>query len=142
MDPNYFFIDWPRVVEVLAAVVLMSFIIERALALVFESRLFIDNAKEKGIKEPIALVVGIVVCWFWHFDAVSVIFIQKSVTVPGVILTGAVVAGGSKGSLKLFRDVLKFKSTAEKNRQEIAEEKQKLELKRAKENSGGQGGGN
>jgi len=34
------------------------------------------------------------------------------VTIPGELLTGAVVAGGSKASLKLFHDVLDVRSSA------------------------------
>ena len=36
--------------------------------------------------------------------------------ISGYILTGAVVAGGSKASIKLFKDVMGFMSSAEKER--------------------------
>jgi hypothetical protein len=42
------------------------------------------------------------------------ILLKSKVTVLGAIITGAVVAGGSKASIKLFRDVLGFKSTAQR----------------------------
>ncbi len=42
------------------------------------------------------------------------ILLKSKVTLIGAIITGAVVAGGSKASIKLFRDVLGFKSTAQK----------------------------
>ncbi len=41
-DPNLFRLDWERTIEVLAAIVLLSMLLERALSLVFESRLYID----------------------------------------------------------------------------------------------------
>jgi hypothetical protein len=34
----------------------------------------------------------------------------------GYLITAAIIAGGSKASLKLFQDLLKVKSTAEKER--------------------------
>jgi len=53
------------------------------------------------------------------------IFLKEKVTFPGVVITGAIVAGGSKGSVKLFRDLLGFRSTAEASRLAPAQVKQK-----------------
>jgi hypothetical protein len=36
----------------------------------------------------------------------------------GMIITGAIIAGGTKGSIKLFNEVLGFKSSAEKARED------------------------
>jgi hypothetical protein len=112
MDPNLFHVDWGRLSEVLIAIIVMSFLIERALAVLFESRFFINRFKEKSLKELIAFVVAAAVCWYWDFDAVSMIFLKENVTALGTIVTGGVVAGGSKASIKLFHDVMKIKSTA------------------------------
>jgi hypothetical protein len=54
-----------------------------------------------------------------------VILVREHTQFWGHLLTGAVVAGGSKASIKLFQDVLGIRSTAEKERQAIAEEKRK-----------------
>ena len=43
MDPNLFHLDWERVGEVLTAIVVLSFVLERALAVPFESRLLINK---------------------------------------------------------------------------------------------------
>jgi hypothetical protein len=117
MDPNLFHLDWEQVGEVFAAVVLMAFIVERALAVLFESRFFIKRWKEKSLKELIAFAVAVLVCWYWKFDAVSMIFLKENVTMLGMVITGGVVAGGSKGSMKLFHDVMKFKSSALKEQE-------------------------
>ncbi|MFQ5640193.1 MAG: hypothetical protein ACE5IR_19610 [bacterium] len=117
MDPNLFYIDWARLFEALSAIVVLAFLIERALSLLFESRFFINRAQGKNLKELIAFGTGVLVCWYWDFDAVSIIFLKENVTVYGAVITGAVVAGGSKASVKLFRDILGFKSTAEAARQ-------------------------
>jgi hypothetical protein len=42
--------------------------------------------------------------------------LKESTTIPGAILTGAVIAGGSKGSMKLFRDIMGLRSLAEDER--------------------------
>lgn len=112
MDPNLFHVDWGRLSEVLIAIIVMSFLIERALAVLFESRFFINRFKEKSLKELIAFVVAALICWYWDFDAVSMIFLKENVTVYGAVITGAVVAGGSKASIKLFQDLMNVKSTA------------------------------
>jgi hypothetical protein len=116
MDPNLFFIDWERLTEVLVVIVVLSFFIERALAPLFESKFYINLAQGKSLKEVIAFFLGAVVCWYWDFDAFSVLLTKEKVTLLGSILTGAIIAGGSKASIKLFRDVLKFRSTSEAQR--------------------------
>lgn len=113
MDPNLFHLDWNRVGEVLIAIVIMSFLVERALAVLFGTRLFVERTSGKGIKELIAFIVGVVVCLLWDFDAVSMIFLKENVTWYGAVVTGGVVAGGSKASIKLFRDWMGFRSSAE-----------------------------
>lgn len=153
MDPNLFEFDLEKAGIILLALIFLSLIIERALALLFESRPFIDltedgnvlvkmkgidkekepelyaryinRRKRKGLKEMVSLVVSVTVCWLIHFDAISIVFehIGKT-TIPGYILTGAVVAGGSKGIMKLFRDWLKISSLAEQQRQSIINPKE------------------
>ena len=127
MDPNLFHVDYERLFEVLVTIVVLSFFIERALAVVFETRWFItiyekpnengNKKKRKGLKELIALVVSIAVCFFWKFDAFTIIVVARDkMQIPGYILTGLIIAGGSKASIKLFRDILGFMSSAEKER--------------------------
>jgi MFS-type transporter involved in bile tolerance (Atg22 family) len=131
MDPNLFHLDWERLFEVLITIVVLSFLTERALAVLFESRFFVGKLAEKSYKEPIAFVVCALVCVFWKFDALSTILLRERVTVYGAIITGAVIAGGSKASIKLFRDILGFMSSAEKERQ------LGLSAKKAKVDKGG-----
>jgi len=127
MDPNLFHVDWERVFEVLVAIVILAFLLERALAVLFESKWFVDRLQGKNLKELIAFVVGIAVCLFWDFDAVSMIFLKENVTVGGAVITGAIVAGGSKASIKLFRNLLGFMSDAEDERQKRRDKRLKDE---------------
>ncbi|MBC8472239.1 MAG: hypothetical protein H8D56_22485 [Planctomycetes bacterium] len=127
MDPNLFHLDWQQIGEVLAGVVIMAFIIERALAVLFESRFFLSRWKKKSLKELIAFLVAAAACWYWEFDAISMIFLKEKVTILGMIITGGVVAGGSKGAIKLFRGIMGFKSTAQEEQEEL-DKAEKLRL--------------
>jgi hypothetical protein len=98
--------------EVLFTIVVLSFFVERALSVLFESRFFIKRLSKKSLKELIAFIVGAVLCWYWDFDAISILLVKEKMTVYGFILTGAIIAGGSKGSVKLFKDLLGVKSSA------------------------------
>jgi hypothetical protein len=112
MDPNLFHLDWERTFEVLGAIVLLSMFVERALALLFEQKLFVKRFGGSPIKEIIAFAVSLVVCLKWKFDAVSMTILSDRISVIGQVVTAGIIAGGSKGSIKLFRDVLGWKSSA------------------------------
>ena len=126
MTTDLFHIDYGRLMEVLITIVVLSFVLERALAVVFEHRWFILWAEgtpeqpinRKGLKEIIASVVCVLFVWWQDFDAVSIILQSSEVpTLFGIVITGLIIAGGSKASTGLFRDVLGFMSSAEKARQ-------------------------
>jgi len=119
MDPNLFAVDGERLFEVLVAIIVLSFFIERALSLVFENRLLVQKLSKKGVKEPITLIVAFLVCRHWDFDAISVVFVKERTQFWGHLLTAAVVAGGSKASIKLFQDVMGAMSTAEEERKKL-----------------------
>lgn len=131
LDPRLFHLDGELTLEVLLGIILLSLFIERALSLIFESRPFIDltedgktliklkelkpgdedykkyaNRKKKsGLKESISFVVSLVVCWLINFDAITILFASsEKTTIYGFIITALIIAGGSKGSLKLFAD--------------------------------------
>jgi len=124
MDQNIFHIDWFRLLEVLAGIVVLSFLLERALSLLFESRFFIKRFSAKGLKELIAFVLCAAVCMVWHLDAISLIFAGEGTNIFGEIITGAIVAGGSKASIVLFRNVMGIMSNAERLR--MAQKKKEI----------------
>lgn len=106
MDPNLFHIDWERTWEVLITIIILSFLLERALALLFENRVFLKRFDKKGVKEPIALLVAFLVTTQWDFDAVSMIVLREQTTLFGKLITAGVIAGGSKASIKFFHDIM------------------------------------
>ena len=107
------------------SIIIMSFLLERALALLFESRFFIKRFKERSLKELISVIICAVVCVIWKFGAVSMIFLKESTTIFGAIITGAVMSGGSKASIELFRHVMGIMSLEEKLR--VAQKEKEIE---------------
>ena len=119
MDPNLIHVDWERTFEALTLIVILAFFVERSLAVIFESRFYIEYFDRDGVKELSAIVVSVAACVIWKLDAVGMIILTETTTVPGYIVTGLVVAGGSKASIKLFHDLLKVKSTSYDLRHDI-----------------------
>ncbi len=145
ITPDLFHIDYGRLMETLVTIVVFSFFIERALAVIFESQIFIDWAeakparkitkkdqegnpqeytkpahpKKKGVRELISIIVSIGFCFAIRFDAITII-LQSSDKMAfwGMILTGLIIAGGSKASIALFHNVMGVMSSAEKVRKE------------------------
>ena len=112
MDPNLFYLNWDLLFEVLMTIIFLSFVIERALALLFETEWYINRAKKRNLKELIAFLVSAYVCYWIDFDALSIVFSREKMSLPGFVVTGAIVAGGSKASIALFKDLWKVKSNA------------------------------
>ena len=112
MDLNLVHLDWERIVEVLAAVVVLSFVIERALAVIFEQKLFLKHFDGKSVKELIAVVVSVVGACELELRCNQHDFAHRPHHVLCELLTGMVVADGSQASLKLFHDVLDIRSSA------------------------------
>jgi hypothetical protein len=105
-DPNLFRVDWEQTGEVLAMIVVLAFLVERALAVVFESKIYIETVGKAPLKELITFVVCFMICYIWSFDALSVVLHGDKLTLIGRAVTALVIAGGSKASLKLFRDIM------------------------------------
>jgi len=112
MDPNLFHLDWERTIEVLTGIVIFAFFIERSLSVLFENRLLLPLFVAPGMKELVTLAVAFGICRYTHFDAVRMIVLGEVTRWPGELVTAGVLAGGSKASVKLFRDILGFRSTA------------------------------
>jgi hypothetical protein len=110
MDPNLFRIDFERAFEVLIAIIVLAFFLERALALIFEHRLYMKKLHNKGFKAPIAFIVSYAVCSGWDFDAISVMLVAEKTTHLGHAITAGIIAGGSKAAIKLMQDVWKIRS--------------------------------
>lgn len=107
---------YARLLDVSGAVsvlVILAMLLERALALLFDYHWFQKlSEKIEGLKSPIAFFVSWFICNFVGFDILSRLFPPASGTAEpraiGVLITAAVVAGGSAGAITLFQGVLNF----------------------------------
>ena len=114
VDPNAFAVPWAVIFEALALVIVLAFVLERCLALVFESKFFIhfsQNQEAKPVpkgdyKAPIAFVLAVLTCLLYQIDIVAALMSHSHPSVFGAVISGGLVAGGSKASIKLFRDIL------------------------------------
>lgn len=114
MDPLLFGINPDVVFEALAAVILLSLFIERALSVLFGHRLYVKYLTKGGLKEPIAFAAAWGLIASIQFDAIAIIFSQEKNTLIGYLVTAGVIAGGSKGAMALFATWLNWRSAAEK----------------------------
>lgn len=147
LTPDLFHIDYERLLETLVTLIVFAFFIERALAVIFESRVFIDwaeakpthfiekkdaagnikveekpgHGKKKGIRELISIIVSILFCMWIKFDAITII-LQSSdqMSFWGMAITGLIIAGGSKASIALFQNLMNVMSAGEAERKKLA----------------------
>ena len=125
MDPNLFYLNWDLLFEVFITLIFLSFIVERGLALLFETKFYVNRFGGKGWKELLAFVASLVVCVFAKFDLVSILFVREAMHPLGYVITAALVAGGSKASVALFKDIWNTMSDAERMRRDQLEKEGK-----------------
>ena len=102
------------------------------LPLVKQAREFVEKTRtlngrrqqlsKAPIKEIGAFVLAAAICILWDFDAVSIIILSRDTGILGELFTGALIAGGSKASIKLFRDILGVRSQAFRDMREKPKE--------------------
>ena len=109
--------NWDSVFDALIKVVVLAFLIERALAVIFDMEKLEPILKDWDLKPIVAIIVSIVACFGLQLDALSPLRADTTSTATdlgriGYFLTGLVVAGGSAGAVKLFQDVLGFRRSS------------------------------
>lgn len=92
----------------LAIVVILSMVLERALQMPFEWGPIQGFIETKKLRAPIAVIVAALICSSAGFDLISVIASRNATTWHGVLITAALIAGGSKGAILLFQGILGF----------------------------------
>lgn len=111
-----------------------SFVVERSLAVVYETDFYIRRLGDrKYLKPTIAVLYAAGFVWIVNINLVELVNLGTKKSGAGIgyhwgglwadvnniliiVVTGIFVAGGSKASLKLFRDVMNIKSSAETKR--------------------------
>lgn len=99
---------------VFVAVGILGIFVERGLAILFEYPLWIKymDPRFSWLKEILCLFVCYKISMLLHFDAISLIGGHPDPHTLGIWITAATMAGGAKGSKKLFYDFLDIKSNA------------------------------
>ena len=135
LSPEFF-----RILAALAKLVVLAMLLERALIIIFDYRWYKAKLDGYGLKVPISLMTSWIICNFYKFDVLSALFEPDKPTAMGVLLTAAIVSGGSAAAITLFQGVLKFSKEAqdslkEAQKAEAAARKAEAEarIKKAKE---------
>ena len=139
--------------ENLFAAVLLSFIVERTLAVVFDisgmdaklklSGSFVNknapNFAGASLKGVVAAVLATAICLFTGLNILNEILAGAEVpntslppSVLGEVMTGIFIAGGSQASVKLFQDVLGFSKANRDVVKEARVEVEKAQQEKAK----------
>lgn len=109
----------------LAKLVVLSIVLERGLAFVFEHewyrRAFLRQVKDPkdpthmlweskipGLRGTLALVAAVWICNHYAFDVLTPMFGRPGPDRFGVFLTGVIAAGGSAGAIAVFQGVFNF----------------------------------
>ena len=113
MTPDQAYSHLLEVSGSLSQLVVLAMLLERALALLFEYKWFrVLSDKVPGLKTPIAFLAAWFSCHWVGFDVLVKLFpSQEPVAQPsaiGILITAAIVAGGSAGAITLFQGVLHF----------------------------------
>lgn len=107
-----------------AVVVIFALFLERAVAALFEWTWW-KRLREKvpGTGTPVVYLIALAICNHTKFDALLLIrnpdneaFDAFSI---GTLVTAGVIAGGSKGAILLFQDILGFGEKALETRRRI-----------------------
>ena len=149
--------NWAAFSETMLLLILASFIVERSLAVMFETSVYIDKFGTSNLMKPLlAIIYSMIFVAVVDINVVEIIGqsandaqSEFSYTWAGVrvsqiaynllviTLTGMFIAGGSKASLKLFRDVLNIKSTDEAMRKKEIKPAPAFPIEAAKAAAGG-----
>jgi len=110
MDPILFSIDWPQLSEALAALIILSVVVERSLTLLLENKHVVAILDDRDFKEVPALILSISICYQIDFDVLAIMLQSARSDDFEFIVTAAVIAGGYKASIKLFPNFIGLKS--------------------------------
>lgn len=126
MDAQY--AEFIRVLGDLSRLVVLSIILERGLAFIFEHDWFdaafyrkvpdaatgvvTKQSKLPGLKGVIALASALGVCFLYDFNVVGTLFGATQIDRIGITMTAVVLAGGSAGAIAVFQGFLNMSKEA------------------------------
>lgn len=98
--------------KTLVVLTVLAFFVERALALVFEHDWWVALEAKRNVgwvKEFLALFVSYCICKAGSFDALVSVLKMESSSQFSMLITAMVIAGGSKGAIRLMQGYLDIK---------------------------------
>jgi len=102
----------------LVRLTLLALFLERALALVFESKPWVKLFDGKGLSPFVAFAVAFSLCTRWQVDSVGAIAAagraEAVYSVGGAVITAMILAGGSKLVMGLWRTVRSIQAGAQR----------------------------
>jgi hypothetical protein len=122
-------IQWGQYLNTLLYLIVCAFLLERALAVIFETQFYIDTfANWQDAKPSVAIVFAIIFAAVLDVNLYSLLDVGKSSEYDWsnerdwfvLLFSGLFLAGGSKPSIKLFKDLWNIQSSAERNRKNAA----------------------
>jgi hypothetical protein len=135
-------------INIALLLIFLSFAVERSLAIFFETEAYINiKNKPEYIKPLLAVMFSLLFLYVTNIDptqlfpeniivktdSVQILTIKSTIT---TLLFALIISGGSKASLKIFKDVLQVRSGAEKRRDVLSRVKtnEKVNLSNAAAN--------
>ncbi len=105
--------EWlPGVLGVLFTIVVLAMVLERALSVVFEWGVWDEFLAKHSLRAPLSLIASYAMCAYMKLDILLTIAKKDPATFQllsiGTFVTAATIAGGSKGAITLFQNVLNF----------------------------------
>lgn len=119
--PTDFSPEFLRVMTALAKLVILSMLLERSLAVLFDYR-WLRPISGYGLKVPIAILTSWIICYSYQFDILSQLFEPNQVTALGLFMTALIIAGGSAGAITLFQSIFKFSRDAQQQLKLVRQE--------------------
>ena len=96
--------DYDLMFGTVLALFITALFVERALAMVFDLKVFVRFLGGKGLKPVIAFVICYLVVRQYDFDALSLV-LNRGSHLLGPLVTAGVIAGGSKGVMSIWAKI-------------------------------------
>lgn len=92
----------------LLTLVVLSFLLERALALIFDHEWFRLIPNNNRYKPIIAFAAAWLVCWYYSFDVLAALLEPEGITWLGILITAGILSGGSAVVVQLVQQIWGF----------------------------------
>ena len=101
--------DYSLAIASLVTLFIVSLILERSLALIFQWRWWKKYLDGIGLKTVLAFAVALAICKGYNFDAFAMMFGKES-QIGGILVTALFVSGGSKLILSIISQIKAFQN--------------------------------